>query len=153
MIHKIQLLTNSEEVQRLYAFIRQFPLDYPNYSAWLEKCRRQLELKEKKAFYATAPGNEIIGDLIFQNLKGSQNVLEIKNFRVAKACRHLGVGSALESMLYSLAKSTGFRRIQVDTHQDNLEMIQFLIKRGYAPEAKAHLYTINKSEIILSKSL
>ena len=153
MIHKIQLLTHPEEVQGLYAFIRQFPLDYPDYFAWLEKCRKQLELGEKKAFYATAFGNEIIGDLIFQNLKGSQNVLEIKNFRVAKTHQHLGVGSALESMLYSLAKSTGFKRIQVDTHQDNLEMIQFLIKRGYAPEAQARLYMPDKSEVILSKSL
>ncbi|HLD37697.1 MAG TPA: GNAT family N-acetyltransferase [Candidatus Nanoarchaeia archaeon] len=153
MIHKIQLLTSPEEVQRLYAFIRQFPMDYPDYFAWLEKCRRQLELKEKKAFYATALDNEIIGDLIFQNLKGSQNVLEIKNFRVAQTHQRFGVGSALESMLYSFAKSTGFKRIQVDTHQDNLEMIQFLIKRGYNPEAQAYLYTLNKSEVILSKSL
>jgi len=50
MIHKIQLLTDPEEVQRLYEFIRRFPLDYPDYFQWLEKCKRELELGYKKYF-------------------------------------------------------------------------------------------------------
>lgn len=152
MIHKIQLLTNPEEVQRLYEFIRQFPLDYPDYFVWLEKCKRQLELGEKKAFYAIRD-NEIVGDVIFQNLREDATVLEVKNFRVAENSRHVGVGSALETMLYSYGKSNGFKKIQVDTHQDNHEMIQFLIKKGYTIESQEFLYLANKPEIILSKKL
>ena len=152
MIHRIKLLNDFKEVQKLYEFIKQFPLDYPDYFIWLEKCKRQLELNEKRAVYATLD-NEIIGDVIFQNLKEDTTVLEIKNFRVAEPHRNLGVGSALESMLYSFAKSNGFKKIQADTHQDSLGMIQFLIKRGYSIESQETLYTLNKQEIILSKKL
>lgn len=152
MINKIQLLTNPKEVQRLYFFIKQFPFDYPGYFVWLEKCKRQLELGEKKAFYATR-GKEIIGNIIFQSLKKDSAVLEVKNFRVAETKRHFGVGSALESMLYSFAKSNGFRKIQVDTHQDNIEMIQFLTKRGYVAECQEFLYAPGKPEVVLSKKL
>ena len=136
MIRKIQLLTNHGEIQKLYEFIRQFPLDYPNYFIWLEKCK-----------------DEIIGDIIFQHLRGNQTVLEIKNFRVAEHHQHLGIGSALETMLYPYAKSNGFKKIQVDTHPTNFEMVQFLIKRGYSIESQEVLYTQNKLEVILSKNL
>lgn len=152
MIHKIQLLTNPKEIQKLYEFIRQFPLDYPNYFDWLEKCIRQLELGEKQAFYATVE-DEIIGDIIFQHLRGDPTVLEIKNFRVAEHHRQLGIGSALESMLYSLVKSKDFKKIQVDTHSTNFEMIQFLIKRGYVVESQEFLYIPDKPEVILLKKL
>jgi ribosomal protein S18 acetylase RimI-like enzyme len=152
MIHTIKLLTDSEEVHRLYEFIKKYPLEYPDYFIWLEKCKRQMELGEKKAYYATI-NKEIIGNIIFQILKEDNSVFEIKNFRVSENHRHCGVGSALETMLYSYAKSNGFNKIQVDTHQDNVDMIQFLIKHGYIIESQENLYKRNKPEIILSKKL
>lgn len=152
MINKIQLLESPKEAQRLYEFVKQFPLDYPRYFVWLEKCKRQLELGEKKAFYATN-GRKVIGNIIFQSLKKDSAVLEVKNFRVSETYRHFGVGSALEIMLYSYAKSKGFKKIQIDTHQDNFEMIQFLTKRGYVAECQEFLYAPGKPEVILSKKL
>jgi ribosomal protein S18 acetylase RimI-like enzyme len=152
MINEIKLITEPEEIKKLYDFIRQFPLKYPDYFMWLEKCKRQLELGEKNAFYAISEGN-VMGNIIFQKLKDDSNVLEIKNFRVSEKNRHLGIGSALETVLYSYAKSNDFKKIQVDTHQDNMEMIQFLIKRGYRIESREFLYAKDMSEIILSKKL
>ena len=65
MVYQIKLLKNSSEILALYEFIKQFPLDYPDYALWLEKCKRQLELGEKKAVYVTE-NKKIVGEIIFQ---------------------------------------------------------------------------------------
>lgn len=152
MIEKLKLLTNIKEVQRLYDFIKQYPLDYPNYPAWLEKCKRQLEIGDKKAFYATNK-SDIIGSVVFQQHKKESSVIEVKNFRVAKEHSGKGVGSTLELMICSYGKSNNFKKIRLDTHYDNFPMIQFLIKRGYVLESEEKLYLPNRSEVILSKEL
>lgn len=152
MIEQVRLLSNPEEVQRLYDFIKQYPLDYPDYHIWLEKCRRQLENGDKKAFYATNKGS-IIGSVIFQRHREEDSVLEVKNFRVSEEHRGKLVGSTLELMLCSYGKSNGFKRIRVDTHYNNFSMIQFLIKREYILEGEENLYVPDKSEVILAKDL
>ena len=63
---QVQILTGEGNIERLYNFIRQFPLDYPDYFEWLQKCKRELELGYKKAFYVTNSNGEIIGSIIFQ---------------------------------------------------------------------------------------
>lgn len=152
MIEKIKLLKNKEEVQKLYDFVKQFSLDYPDYFIWLDKCKRQLELGDKKSFYATN-NDKIIGSIIFQTKKLESSVLEIKNFRVTKEHSGKGIGSALDIMVCSYAKSKGYKKIQIDTHKNNFPMIQFLIRRNYVIEAEEKLYTPNKSEVILAKQL
>ncbi len=152
MIEQIKLLSNPEEVQKLYDFVKQYPLDYKDYSIWLEKCRRQLEIGDKRAFYATNKGS-IIGSVIFQRHREEDSVLEVKNFRVSEKHSREGVGSTLELMLCSYGRSNGFKRIRVDTHHDNFAMIQFLIKRGYFLESEENLYVSVKPEVILAKNL
>lgn len=152
MIKQIRLLDSPEEVQRLYNLIRQYPLDYPNYFVWLEKCRRQLELGEKRAFYVMDNGS-VIGSVIFQKHCEDESVLEIKNFRVSDEYKGKGVGSALEIMLCSFGRFNGFSSIQVDTHYDNFAVIRFLTKRGYVLKGEENLYVSNKPEIILVKDL
>ena len=152
MIEQIKLLSNPEEVQRIYDFVKQYPLDYPDYFVWLEKCRSQLEMGEKKAFYATNR-DSIIGSVIFQRHKEEESILEVKNFRVSEEHAGKGVGSALELMLCSYGRSNGFKRIRVDTHHNNFPMIQFLIKRGYVLEGEETLYVADKPEIISAKDL
>ena len=78
MIISPTLLTDPEEITRVYGFVKQFPLDYPNYSLWLEKCRRELELMYKKAFYTSDNSENIIGSVIFQRHKQERSILEIK---------------------------------------------------------------------------
>lgn len=152
MIEQIKLLSNIEEVQRLYDFVKQYPLDYPNYDVWLKKCKKQLEIGEKKAFYATNK-DLIIGSIIFQKDKKEDLVLEVKNFRVADKHKGKGIGSALELILNSYGKSAGFKRIRIDTHHDNFDMIQFLTKKGFVFECEENLYVANKPEIIMFKDL
>ncbi len=152
MIEQVKLISNTDEVQRIYDFVKQYPLDYPNYSMWLEKCRRQLEIGEKKAFYAINR-DSIIGSIIFQRHKEEESVLEIKNFRVSEEHVGKGVGSTLELLLYAYGKSNDFKRIRVDTHYNNFSMIQFLIKRRYVLEGEETLYLANKPEILLAKEL
>ena len=79
--------------------------------------------------------------------------MEVKNFRVDENHKRLGVGSSLDHSLFNLAKSEGFRKIQIDTHSNNAEMISFLIKRGYVAQSQENLYSPNKKEIILTRDL
>jgi len=151
MIHKIQLLTTSGEVQKLYEFIKQFPLDYPDYFQWLEKCRRELEIGYKSAFYSTNSNGQIIGSIIFQPHKQENTVLELKNLRVEPSYEQQGIGSILESLVVLYAKENGFKKIQGDAHSQN-PVIVFMKKRGYKIETRESLYTAEK-EIILCKDI
>ncbi|MFH1637699.1 MAG: GNAT family N-acetyltransferase [Candidatus Woesearchaeota archaeon] len=146
----IKLLTDPDEVKRLYEFVKKYPVDYPDYFIWLEKCRRQLEFGEKRAVYATNQSN-IIGSLIFQKDKEEHSVLELKNLRVAEEYSGKGAGSALEEMACSFGKANGFKRIRADTHSDYV--VRFLSRRGYAIEAEEELYVVKRKEIVLSKEL
>lgn len=152
MIEQVKLLSSFEEIQKLYDFVKQYPLDYPDYFVWLEKCRKQLETGDKMAIYATDNGS-IIGSVIFQRHKEDRLVLEVKNFRVSERCAGRGIGSALEIMLCSYGRSNGFKTVRIDTHYDNFPMIRFLEKRGYFFEREENLYVPNKKEVILAKNL
>jgi ribosomal protein S18 acetylase RimI-like enzyme len=152
MIEQVKLLSDTEEVQKIYDFVKQYPLDYPDYAVWLEKCRGQLEVGDKKVFYATNQCS-IIGSVIFQKDMKEDSVLEVKNFRISEKHSGKGVGSLLELMLCSYGVSNSFKRIRVDTHSNNYSMIQFLIKRRYIIEGEENIYIPNKSEIILYKDL
>ncbi|MBI5871803.1 GNAT family N-acetyltransferase [archaeon] len=152
MIEQLKLLTDSEEVRKVYEFIKQYPLGYPDYFVWLKKCRRQLKIREKKCFYASSRGH-IIGCFIFQRHRKEPSVLEVKNFRVSEEHSRKGVGSALEIILCSYGRTNNFKRIRVDTHHNNFPMIQFLIKRGYTLEGEEKLYMPDTAEVILYKDL
>ncbi len=148
----IELLnTNPEEVKRICDFIRQFPLDYPDYFVWMEKCKRELELGYKKAIYSVGFDGRIIGSAIFQQHKQESKVLELKNLRVDPSCEQHGIGTLLTSSMELYAQEKRFKRILVDTHQGN-SAIEFLQKRGYNIEAQESLYSAEK-EVILCKDL
>jgi len=151
MNYKTELIP-PEEAVRVYNFIKGKNLDYPGYADWVEKCKRQLEIGEKRAI-ATSVNNQVIGSIVFQCLKGDNKIMEVKNFRVDENHKRLGVGSSLDHSLFNLAKSEGFRKIQIDTHSNNAEMISFLIKRGYVAQSQENLYSPNKKEIILTRDL
>jgi len=150
MIQKIQLLTSPEEVNLVYEFVKKFPLDYPDYFLWLEKCRRELELGYKKAFFAT-DSCEIMGSVIFQPHKQDCSVLEIKNLRVCSEFEKKGLGSLLLQLVELFAEENSFKRIQSDIHPEN-PAISLALKRGYDIKAEENLYTAKK-EIILCKDL
>jgi len=151
MIHKIQLITTPKEAQKIYEFIVQFPLDYSDYSQWLEKCKRELELGYKKAFYSTNFDGQIVGSIIFQPHKQENTIIELKNLRVDPSYEQQGIGSILESLVELYAKEKNFKRIQGDAHPEN-PVIVFMKKRGYRIEARENLYTVKK-EIILCKDI
>lgn len=148
MIHKIQLLTNSEEIQGVYDFIKQFPLDYPDYFQWIEKCRSELQLGYKHSFYATNSGGQVIGSIIFQPHKQDKQILELKNLRVGLQFEQQGIGSLLEALTELYAKEQGYKRIQGDAHPEN-SVIDFMKKRGYRIEAQESLYTAKKEAILV----
>lgn len=152
MFMQLNFIRNLEQVQKLYYFVKEYPLDYPDYPLWLEKCKRQLEIKEKKAYYFTI-NDLIIGSLIFQTHKDEDSVLEMKNLRVSKEFTNQGIASKLERMVSYYGKINGFKRVRCDVHWDNFEVLQFLSKRGYLVEGKENLYIPNNLEIILYKDL
>lgn len=151
MIQKIQLLTSPEEVNLVYEFVKKFPLNYPDYFLWLKKCRRELELGYKKAFFATDSYSKIMGSAIFQPHKQDCSVLELKNLRVCSEFEKKGIGSLLLHIVELFAEESSFKRIQGDVHPEN-QTIPFILKRGYHIEARETLYTAEK-EIILCKNI
>src|SRR3989344_2884256 len=98
----IKLVTDLNEVNELYQFIKKYPLSYPNYSEWLKKCKRELELGYKKAF-VFKKDDEIIWGLIFQPHKQDSSILELKNGRVIDEYRRKKVFSTLlnEAIFYA----------------------------------------------------
>lgn len=151
MVYTTQFLKDPEEVQRLYKFIKQFPLDYPNYFLWLEKCKRELELMYKRAFYVSDDSGNIQGSIIFQRHKQERSILEIKNLRVSPEVERKGIGSTLLNSVEQFAKEFRFRRVQCDAHPEN-PAIKFLEERGFSINAEETLYSIGK-EIILGKNI
>lgn len=151
-LNELRLISVSrEEIQKLYDFVRRFPLDYPDYFVWLEKCRRELELGYKKAFCSISSGGEVVGSIIFQPHKQESSVLEIKSARVDPSCKQYGIGTALIDLVEKYAKEKGFRRIRGDAHPGN-PVIEFLRRRGYKIEAQESLYTPSL-EIVLCKEV
>jgi len=152
MVELIGLITDRDEVRRIYEFIKAHPLDYPNYADWIEKCRRQLELEEKGAIYEMSDGR-IIGCIVYQQHREDRHCLEIKNFRVDTHHRHSGVGTRLEQRICRIARASHLHKVYCDVSPSNQDMITFLLNKGYILEDKEPLYTRNRMELIFSKFL
>jgi len=152
MIYQVSLLTDQNEIQRLYEFIKQYPLDYPDYFAWLEKCYRELQMGNKKAVVCV--NNErIIANLIFQQHKRDPKSLELKNGRVDERLRRQKIFTRLYEVVEQYARENGFLRIVADTHTDNQPVIATFEDLGFVIEAEGNLYRKDKLEVILSKLL
>ena len=152
MLFEIKLLKNSDEINRLYNFIKQFPLDYPDYGLWLKKCKRELEIGYKKAYTAIdIDNNKILGSIIFQPHKKEKSILEIKNLRVDPNFTGKNIGSILQTMVEFYASQHNFKRIQGDVHSNN-PTLEFLISQGLKVEAEETLYS-KTTEVILYKDL
>jgi ribosomal protein S18 acetylase RimI-like enzyme len=151
MVYKVNFVSSPKEVQSLYEFVQKFPLDYPNYFVWLEKCKIELEIGYKKAYYAINSDNKIVGSIIFQKHKQKNHVIEIKNLRVDPLYEKQGIGSLLESKVSLFAKENGFIKIECDAHPES-SVVNFFLRKGYKIEAQVSLYTEEK-EIIMSKDI
>lgn len=114
---QLKFINDFKQIQKLYEFIKSYPLDYPNYPLWLEKCKRQLEINEKLAFYVTS-NDRIAGSLVFQRHNKEYSVLELKNLRVLEEFSHQGIASQLEQMVVLYGQRNGFKRIRCDAHFD-----------------------------------
>lgn len=148
-VFTFKLLSDSDEIGRVHNFLKDFPLDYPNYFDWLEKCRRELEIGYKKAICAMDSTGQIVGSLVFQPHKADRLALELKNLRVAPSFINRKVGTKMVTAAEIYARQNGFRKIQGDAHLDN-PVLGFMLKRGYRIEAKESLYT-EKLEAIIGK--
>ncbi|MFA5382349.1 MAG: GNAT family N-acetyltransferase, partial [Candidatus Micrarchaeia archaeon] len=126
-ILKPVILSDPELIQTLYTFIKRFPLDYPDYELWLEKCKRELELGYKQGAYITNSEGVILGSLIFQKHKQDSSILELKNLRVHPVFEGNKIGTKLIQTVEEFAKEQGFKRIQGDAHSSN-PVIDFMIK-------------------------
>ncbi|MBT3865910.1 GNAT family N-acetyltransferase [Candidatus Woesearchaeota archaeon] len=149
---RAKLITDRREVQAVYDFVRQFPLDYPGYFEWLKKCEGQLLSGDKEAVYMV-DGQQVVGSIIFQRHREESSVLEIKNLRVDPRYARKGIGKALERRVDLFARSGEFRRIQVDAHRDNFEVVNFFIGRGYNIDSEETLYVPDKLEVVMVKDL
>lgn len=152
MTPQTQLITEPEEIEQIYEFIKRFQYDYPDYLIWVEQCFRELQLGYKKAFVYKI-NNEIIASLIFQQHKTEPKILEMKNARVKPRYRRRKIFTSLYDAVEKYAKEKGFKRITCDTHKDNLPVIQTLKSLGFTIEAEETLYTRKRLESILSKNL
>jgi len=148
---KIKLIKNQEGINELYNFIKQFPLDYPDYMLWVEKCKRELELGYKRAFVCTKD-NEIIANLVFQPHKEDRSTLELKNARVKEEYERKNIFKKMVKEAERYARANSFKRIRGDTHESNIAITKALKNLGFKIEAKEQLYSAKK-ELILAKDL
>ena len=142
-----RMITDRADIDAVMEFVRRFPLDYPQYDAWLELCKRQLQLGKKNGFYITDQG--IVGSIIFQAHHSDTIVMEVKNLRVDPEHCNQGHGALLCQTVEKLAIERGFRGIMVDTHSHLV--IDFLEKRGYEVIESADLYKRGQLENVLLK--
>ncbi|MFA4952891.1 MAG: GNAT family N-acetyltransferase [Candidatus Pacearchaeota archaeon] len=143
---------SSEKINQICEYIESFDLDYPNYKTWVAKCKNELISNYKKCFFVEK-NKKIIGSIIFQPHKKEKNILEIKNFRVSLEHREEGIGSRLYNETERYARERGFKIIQIDTHENNQELIEFLIKKSFKVIERKSLYEKIQVEIILQKNL
>jgi len=146
-----EILTDREEVGRLFAHIQQIPLDYPQYSEWLKKCRREVELGYKTAIVTRNEQEAIVGSLIVQRDKKDWLILEPKNLIINSRYNQQGVGSQLINTLEAYARENCFKKIRGDIHEDN-PLKEFLIKRRFKIGARETLYSA-ETELIICKDL
>lgn len=150
-MNNIKLVTDPDEVNELYQFIKKYPLSYPNYSEWLKKCKHELELGYKKAL-VFKQDDKIIANLVFQPHKQDNSVLELRNGRVLDKYRRKNIFSLLLRQAVLYAKESGFKKVIADTHNNNLEVIKTLKKLGFVVESYENLYD-TKLETVLGLDL
>ena len=148
---KANLVTEPEEIRKLYEFIKACPLDYPDYLAWVDKCFKELERGYKKAF-AYKINDNIVGNIIFQKHKENPHVLEIKNCRVEPEYRRQHIFTELYNLVERYAKDYGFKKIICDTHSDNTTFIRTMEGMGFKRKREETLYS-QRLETILAKDL
>ncbi|MDD5651156.1 MAG: GNAT family N-acetyltransferase [Candidatus Nanoarchaeia archaeon] len=147
-MYKIKLIKDQEEINKLYNFIKQFSLDYPDYNIWLEKCKRELELGYKKAFVCEK-NNQIIGNLIFQPHKEDPLLLEMKNGRVLDEYRRKNIFSSLVKNVIIYGKENNFKRVIGDAHITNEGMIKTLSNFGFMELANETIYDKQIEKIMI----
>ena len=146
-----KLITDIEDINELYDFIRAYPLDYPDYMLWVRKCIDELKLGYKQAFVFRHKG-KIVANLVFQQHKQDSSVLELKNGRIADGFKKKKIFSSIMKQLEGYAFEHGYKRIQADTHADNYEVLKTFEKLGFKIESHENLYSANL-ETILVKDL
>ena len=151
MINRIELVKDPEQKRKLYEFVMGMPFDYPDYDEWVKKCYRELQLGYKQALVCLL-GDEIIGNLIFQQHKEDPLSLELKNSRVNPKHRRKRVFTRLYRNVERYAIEKGFSRIVGDTHADNNGVIKTSIRLGFHLESTERLYD-GRLESILVKCI
>jgi len=152
MIKQIKLISDSGEINRVYEFLKSYPLNYPQFELWLDKCKRELEIGYKKGFFAKDEKGLIIACAIFQADKEDGKILELKNLRVASEYSDLGIGSSICSIVETYALEEGYQRLRCDAHADN-PIIGFMESQGFKVEAEEYLYSKSILEKIMVKEL
>ncbi|MFH1065698.1 MAG: GNAT family N-acetyltransferase [Nanoarchaeota archaeon] len=146
-----KLIINPDEIKELYEFIKQKPLDYPDYLTWVEKCYRELQSGYKKGFVSGIDG-KIIADFVVQQHKQEPDCLEIKNAQVAGGFEGRGIFTAIYSEIEKYARENKFKRIVCDAHATNNAIIAGFLKLGFRVVAHEKLYN-SGLEAIMEKEL
>jgi len=152
MNKEIKTAKNKKEIESVCNYVKQFPVNYPNYDKWLKKAEFELKTGYKKAFYVTDLNN-IIASIVFQPHKQDKKVLEIKNIRVSPNKQGKNIGEQLCENTEELAKQNKFQIIQVDTRQTNTQTIEFFLKQGFKIKKITALYSKKDKDVILTKKV
>jgi N-acetylglutamate synthase-like GNAT family acetyltransferase len=143
----LRYLYDKNEFKALISFL-SYPLDYPGYDEWSQRCQSELEIGIKKSF-AIFESNSTVAATIFQAKKDNSSILEIKSFFVSEDYIRIGLGSRLENKVTAYARWYGYNGIMVDTHSQ--DAIEFFLNRGYIVKSREELYRKNQVETIMLK--
>ena|SRR3989338_8593524 len=152
---KPTLVTDPTEIEQVYSFLnqREFALDYPSYSSWLEQARDELLRSRKQACVIRDLEGRVVAAVVFQEDKLDPRRIEMKNRRVVMDMARRGLGQSLAYAVEVYAREHGYSAVIADTHETNVAAIGSLRKAGFEEEARQPLYDPKINEVIMLKRL
>lgn len=146
-------IDSTSDIYTLIDFMKQQPLNYPNYDSWLQRSEHEFHMAYKQAILAFSD-KKLVGDLVYQPDKSLPKILEIKNLRIHPKLRKRDFGHFMLRQVEEIAKiAKKYNAIRIDTRTSQTNLIQLLKFTDYKELARAPLYDSNEEDVIFTKPL
>jgi len=142
-------LKTIKELKGLESLIRKYSLNYPNYQDWATKAISEIESGTKKTILGIHEGI-IVGNIIYQQHKKIDHLLEIKNLRIRPEMRRRGIGYFLLKQVQRELEN--YKGIIIDMHSEQKDIQQLCLIQGYKEASRKALYDSNQEEILMIKT-
>ena len=149
-------LDSVKNLALLVGFIRLQDLNYPDYQAWVDRSKVELEAEYKKAILAWSSEHgqrTLVGNIIYQPHKSLSGFMEAKNLRVHPEFRRRDFAHFMLRQVEEESLREGYCVIISDARSSQKDMLRFLRFAGYQELARAPLYDSNQEEVVMAKPI